>query len=61
VDVTLSAPDLPWLASIALSFANLVTVLEPPELREIVRDWARSVLELYKISSDPKDQYTPHV
>jgi predicted DNA-binding transcriptional regulator YafY len=48
VDVILSAPDLPWLASISLSFANLVTVLEPPELREMVRDWARSVLELYE-------------
>lgn len=47
VDVTLSAPDLIWLASISLSFANLVTVLEPPELREMVRDWAKSVVELY--------------
>jgi predicted DNA-binding transcriptional regulator YafY len=48
VDVTLSAPDLPWLASISLSFANLVTVLEPPELREMVREWAMSVVELYE-------------
>ena len=47
VDVTLSAPDLPWLASISLSFANLVTVLEPPELCEMVRDWARAVAEQY--------------
>jgi len=47
VDVTLSAPDLPWLASISLSFANLVTVLEPPELREMVREWAKAVAELY--------------
>jgi predicted DNA-binding transcriptional regulator YafY len=47
VDVTLSAPDLAWLASIALSFANLVTVLEPPELREMVRDWAQAVAEQY--------------
>ncbi len=42
-----SAPDLPWLASMALSFASLVTVLEPPELRDMVRDWARSVVEQY--------------
>ena len=48
VDVILAAPDLPWLASMALSFANLVTVLEPPELREMVRDWAGSVVELYE-------------
>ena len=48
VDVGLSAPDLPWLASITLSFANWVTVLDPPELREMVHDWARSVVELYQ-------------
>jgi len=47
VDVTLSAPDLPWLASISMSFAALVTVLEPPELREMVREWARAVVEKY--------------
>jgi predicted DNA-binding transcriptional regulator YafY len=49
VDVILSAPDLTWLASMTISFANLVTVLEPPELREMVRDWARSVVELYSL------------
>ena len=48
VDVVLSAPDLPWLASMALSFASLVTVLEPPELRDMVREWAGSVVELYQ-------------
>lgn len=51
VDVTLSAPDLIWLASISLSFANLATVLEPPELRAMVREWAKSVVELYQSSS----------
>ena len=50
VDVILSAPDLPWLASMTISFANLVTVLEPPELREMVREWAKSVVELYDTS-----------
>ena len=50
VDVSLSAPDLTWLASMTISFANLVTVLEPPELREMVREWARSVVELYDTS-----------
>ncbi len=49
VDVVLSAPDLPWLASISLSFATLVTVLEPPELREMVRDWAGAVVEQYTL------------
>jgi predicted DNA-binding transcriptional regulator YafY len=49
VDVVLSAPDLTWLASMTISFANLVTVLEPPELREMVREWARSVVEMYTL------------
>ena len=48
VDVILSAPDLPWLASMTMSFANLVTVLEPPELREMVHDWAQAVAEQYQ-------------
>lgn len=46
--VTLSAPDLPWLASMALSFATWVTVLEPPELREMVCDWAQATANLYQ-------------
>jgi predicted DNA-binding transcriptional regulator YafY len=45
--VTMTAPDLPWLASMTLSFANWVTVLEPPELREIVREWAQATANLY--------------
>ena len=49
VDVILSAPDLPWLASMTISFANLVTVLEPPELRAMVREWARAVAEQYTL------------
>lgn len=51
IDVTMTAPDLPWLASMALSFANWVTVLEPPELREMVRAWAQAVAGLYEINS----------
>jgi predicted DNA-binding transcriptional regulator YafY len=49
VIATLTAPDLAWLASMALSFANWVTVLEPAELREMVRDWAQATVELYQI------------
>ena len=45
---TLSAPDLPRLASFTLSFANWVTVLEPPELRQIVREWAQKTTDLYQ-------------
>ena len=46
--VTLIAPDLTWLASMTLSFANLVIVLEPPELREMVRAWAQATIDLYQ-------------
>lgn len=46
---TLTAPDLTWLASMTLSFAPWVTVLEPPELREMVQDWARATAELYQV------------
>jgi len=51
VDVILSAPDLTWLASMTLSFANWVTVLHPPELREMVRDWAEAVAKNYQENS----------
>ena len=46
--VTLAAPDLLWLASMTLSFANLVTVLEPPELRAMVIDWSEATVRKYK-------------
>lgn len=46
-DVTLTAPDLSWLASMTLGFANWVTVLEPPELCQLVRDWAQSIAGRY--------------
>ena len=46
--VTLAAPDLPWLASMTLSFANLVTVLEPPELRVMVKEWLEATVRNYK-------------
>jgi predicted DNA-binding transcriptional regulator YafY len=46
--VTLAAPDLPWLASVTLSFANWVTVIEPCELREMVRTWAEATANLYQ-------------
>jgi predicted DNA-binding transcriptional regulator YafY len=46
--VTLTSPDLPWLASMTLSFANWATVLEPPELREMVREWAQAIAKRYQ-------------
>src|SRR5512138_2308027 len=51
--VTMAGPDLTWLASMTLSFAGLVTVLEPPELRTMVRDWAQGTANLY---SQQKEQ-----
>lgn len=48
MDVTLTAPDLRWLASITLSFANWVTVQEPPELKSLVQEWAQATLDRYK-------------
>ena len=49
VDATLTAPDLPWLASTALSLGNWVTVLEPQELRDMVLEWAQATANLYQI------------
>lgn len=48
LEVVLAAPDLNWLASMALSFGAWVKVLEPPELKTIVRDWALETAALYE-------------
>jgi predicted DNA-binding transcriptional regulator YafY len=48
IDVVITAPDLQWLASFTLSFANWVKVLEPAELIVMVRDLAQSTADLYK-------------
>jgi predicted DNA-binding transcriptional regulator YafY len=47
IEVTLSAPDLYWLASTVLSFSTWVTVLDPPDLRALVREWALGTAALY--------------
>lgn len=54
VEVTLSAPDLFWLASLTLSFATWVTVLEPSALQTLVRDWALETAALYP--DDPQTE-----
>lgn len=51
VDVVLAAPDLNWLASLVLSFATWVTVLDPPELRSLVQEWALGTAALYQEES----------
>ena len=48
VDAVLSAPDLNWLASFVMSFATWVTVLHPPELRALLREWALGTAAQYK-------------
>jgi predicted DNA-binding transcriptional regulator YafY len=48
LQVVLSAPDLEWLASLVLSFTTWVTVLDPPELRDLVHEWALATAELYQ-------------
>jgi len=45
--VTFSAPNLEWAASTTLAYGPLVEVLDPPELREMVRDWAATVSAKY--------------
>jgi predicted DNA-binding transcriptional regulator YafY len=47
VDVTLVAPDLNWMASFVLSFTTWVTVLDPPELRDLVCEWALATAAQY--------------
>lgn len=48
MDVTMTAPDLNWLASMTLSFANWVVVLEPQELRVMVQERAQSIVAQYE-------------
>ena len=47
VIVTLTMPDLQWGASLALGFGPIVTVLEPAELRQTVREWADAIARQY--------------
>ncbi len=51
MDVVVAAPDLYWLASMVLGFAQWVTVLEPPELRTLVKEWALETANLYQDDS----------
>jgi predicted DNA-binding transcriptional regulator YafY len=48
VEVILAAPDLYWLSSMVLSFGAWVTVLDPPELCALVREWAIETAALYQ-------------
>jgi len=43
VQVSLVSPDLTWAAGSVLAFGPGVTVLDPPELRAMVRAWALEI------------------
>lgn len=48
VEVGLNVPDLKWATSLVLSFGPLVLVLDPPELRDLVHDWAQATADRYR-------------
>ena len=48
VVVTFAVPDLNWAASIVLSYGGWAAVLDPPELRDIVHEWASYIAKLHQ-------------
>ena len=48
VVVAFSAPDLEWAASTVFMYGPLVEALEPPELRQMVSQWAEAVMQKYE-------------
>jgi len=48
IEVTFAAVDLSWAASTVLAYGPMVTVLEPPELRKMVAEWAREIAAKYE-------------
>jgi predicted DNA-binding transcriptional regulator YafY len=45
---TMNVPDLNWAASTVMAYGPLVNVLEPPELQELVQEWAQAIVAKYK-------------
>lgn len=54
--VTFSAPDVHAAASNVLAYGPAVTVLEPPEVRQLVKEWAQAAAELYSASHQTGEQ-----
>jgi predicted DNA-binding transcriptional regulator YafY len=54
VIVTFNAPDAYTAASNALAYGPAVKVLEPPEVRQLVVEWARATAEYYE--DETKDE-----
>ena len=46
--VTFSTPDVYAAAGSALAYGPAVTVLEPPEVRQVVAEWAKATVTLYE-------------
>jgi predicted DNA-binding transcriptional regulator YafY len=46
--VTFNAPDVYAAASNASAYGPAVTVLEPPEVRQLVKEWAQGTVVLYE-------------
>ncbi len=49
--VTFSAPEVNGAASNVLAYGPAVTVLEPTEVRQLVKEWAQATVKLYENSS----------
>ncbi len=48
VIVAFAVPDLMWAASIVLSYGGWAVVVDPPELRDLVREWATHIAGLHQ-------------
>ena len=48
VIVTFNAPDVNAAVSNALAYGPAVTVLAPPEIRQMVKNWAHETMKLYE-------------
>jgi proteasome accessory factor C len=55
LEVTLPAKDLPWVAKLVLRLGGQATVLEPPQLAEMVRETARATLAHYERDGHVRD------
>ncbi|MEW5961535.1 MAG: YafY family protein [Chloroflexota bacterium] len=51
VEVTFAVPDLQWAASIVLSYGGWAVVMEPSELRDLVREWATHIAGLHQTNN----------
>jgi predicted DNA-binding transcriptional regulator YafY len=50
--VTTSAPDMNWAASTFLAYGPIIEVLDPPELRNLMLDWAEKIVREYSQKGD---------